>query len=92
MRKGINIIGSPNLMKSKANEEIIQKHKHPSWSYFRLIKFSFTPLEDCHVRINKGEEIFLPKTQILNIEVDDVDITTFEIVEPNISYTYLGSY
>lgn len=56
---GARYIGSPNIMTSSANEEIIQQHSDPEWTTFKVYKLSFMNYQDCHIKINGSSAIFL---------------------------------
>ncbi len=83
MQVGIKFIGSSVLQTSTANEEII-----PDKTI--LYKFSFMNDQDCTVKINKGSPIFLRSGQGFSMNEIDAFISSFVIVEPNITFNWIG--
>ena len=90
MRNGNGYIGSPALMKSKANEQVVPKP--PGWSFgYSFYKFEFDNDQDCTVIMN-GNTIFLRAGRGFITPDDGAPITSFIIKEPNITYTWMGAY
>lgn len=86
-------IGSQDIMTSTANEEILQKHKESTWTYFCVYKFSFLNYQDCHIKINDDEDvIFLPAMAGFVVDRKDERLYKFTIIEPDIQYIYIGSF
>ena len=92
------IIGSPQIETSVAMQEIVPTVE--SWTVPVVFRaFTFMNSQACHIILNgnsrlDGQEnrIFLRENQGLNIDVDDVDVKSFKIVEDGIQYNYVGKY
>lgn len=89
---GNGYLGCDDLKTSTANEEIIQRHRPSSHTFIKVYKFSFANDANCHIKINGGDAIFLKAGQGFNMDENDAKISTFEIVEAGIPYTYIGAY
>lgn len=93
MRLGSAYVGSPNKLTSTANQEIVQQHKPSGWTMaMKFYKFSFMNYQDCHVRINGSDPIFLAANQGFEMNEVDALIKTFEIIDSGIEYSYIGAY
>lgn len=85
-------LGSPSLLVSKANQEIINA-KPANWTYgYKLYKFSFDNTQNCTVIINGKAKIFLKAGQGFEMNVGDEPITSFVIVESGIEFVWIGGY
>jgi hypothetical protein len=83
--------GSNSTQTSTANQEIIQINKPLNYEgTFVTNTLSFSNNEDCHVKINNSDEIFIPSGGF--DFGSEHSIRTFEIVEADIEFNYLGSY
>ncbi|MGG3925673.1 hypothetical protein ABET51_06700 [Metabacillus fastidiosus] len=85
MRIGKGYYGSPELLTSTANMEIITNGK-------RYYKFSFLNEIDCVVKINDGEPILLRERQGFSSEIEDQPISSFVIVNSGVQFNYIGAY
>ncbi len=93
IRKGNGFLGSAALETSVANAEIVPSAP-ADWTddLYTFYKFDFYNDQDCTVKINGGNAIFLRAGQGFNSDVTDADITSFKIVENNITYNWFGCY
>ena len=91
MYKGNGYHGSPKLMGSKANEEIVPKNSEWSFGY-SFYKFEFDNDQDCTVTINGKNTIFLRAGRGFITTPEDAPITSFVIKEPKITYTWAAAY
>lgn len=92
MKQGSGYIGSPALQTSVANQEIIPP-KPNNWVLgYQLYKFSFINTEACTIIINGGDPIYLRANQGFAIDQNDKKITSFKIVEDNVTYNYIAAY
>jgi hypothetical protein len=89
---GSGYIGSLSVQVSTANQEIIPSPPSHWSTKYKLYKFSFYNEQNCTVKINGGSPIFLRANQGFNIDLHDAPIYSFVIVEPNISYNWIGAY
>lgn len=92
MYKGNGYHGSPKLMTSKANEEVVPAPPS-NWSYgYTFYKFQFKNAEDCSVTINKENTIFISAGDGFTTTPEDAPITSFVIKEANITYNWAAAY
>jgi len=86
--------GSPDIQTSTENQEIIQQHKPSEWSIKKLTvsRFNFYNEQNCHIKINEGEPIFIRAGQGFEMDMYDGELISFIIVEENINYNYMGNY
>ena len=92
MYKGTGYLGSPALMESKANEEVITK-KPDDWSQgYVCYKFEFDNDQDCTVTINGKNTIFIRAGRGFITTPEDAPITSFVIKEPRVAYTWAAAY
>lgn len=93
MRLGSAYVGSSDKLTSTANQEIVQQHKPVGWTIpIKFYKFSFMNYQDCHVKINNSDAIFLAANQGFEMNEVDAPVKTFTIVESGIEYSYIGAY
>ncbi len=89
-RYGSNYIGSSDPTTSTSNQEVIPT-KPENWSRgYNLYRFSFQNDQDCHVKINGGDQIYLRANQGFNSSEVDAPINSFVVVESGIVYNWLG--
>jgi len=85
--------GSTNILTSTANQEIIQQHKPSGWTItIEAYKFEFKSLQDCHIKINDGASIFFEAGYEFIVDISDISVYKFVIVESGIQYKYFGTY
>lgn len=90
--KGNGYLGSPSMQPSSANQELVPAPP-ANWTYgYKLKKFSFNNEQNCTVRINGAVTIFLKAGQGFEVSHDDFPITSFKIVEANVTFNWIGSY
>ena len=92
MRHGFRYIGSPKLMESASNEELVPKKPEGHTVGFILYSFEFENDQDCTVTINNKHSIFLRAGRGFIIGDNDEPITSFVIKEPGITYTWAAKY
>lgn len=92
MRHGFRYIGSPALLTSKKNEELVPPKKEGHTYGYTLYSFEFENDQDCTVTINNKHSIFLRAGRGFIIGDNDEPITSFVIKEPNITYTWAAKY
>ena len=86
-------IGSDSVQTSKENTELVTylgkngDYKEPD----KLKTLSFTCKQDCHVKINESDNIFVPENATLDFDSNDEKIYSFVIVEPGIEYLWMGT-
>jgi hypothetical protein len=91
-RIGEGYLGSPDIMVSAANQEVVPTAP-VSWTLpYQLYKFSFYNTEVCHVSINGGDWIYLKAGQGFNSELNDANITSFKIQEAGIHYNFIAAF
>ena len=89
---GNGYIGSDSIQTSVANQEIIPASPL-GWTHgYSLYKFSFINDQDCTIKINNGNPIFLRMNQGFNTEKEDAPITSFKIVEGQKTFSWIGAY
>ncbi|MGM9988884.1 MAG: hypothetical protein ACI35O_16885 [Bacillaceae bacterium] len=92
MRHGFRYIGSPALLTSKKDTEVVPE-KPSEWTIpYTLYNFEFENDQDCTVTINNKHSIFLRAGRGFIIGDNDEPITSFVIKEPNITYTWAAKY
>ncbi len=84
-RIGKGYIGTDTVKTSEGNQDIIPD------SYI-FYKFSFLNYDDCTVRINNGDPIYLKAEQGFDSDIRDASIHSFEIVESGVQYQFIGAY
>ena len=83
MQIGSRFFGSSQLTTSTSNQEIVPRGKI-------FYKFSFMNSQDCTVKINGSNPIFLRANQGFSMDEVDAYIHSFVIVEPNIEFNWVG--
>ena len=83
MQIGAKFNGSPSLQTSTKNQEIIPEKQF----YY---KFSFMNHQDCTVRINNSEPIFLRAGLGFSMNEVDAYINSFIVLESGIEFHWLG--
>lgn len=84
------VLGSQSLQTSTANMEIIPSPPD-NWTVdYQLNPFSFMNDQDCTVRINGSDPIFLRAKQGFNLDHKYKTIRSFVIVEPEITFNWIG--
>lgn len=83
MQLGERYLGSSSPQISTENQEIV-----PDKTSF--YKFSFMPNQDCTVKINKSEPIYISSN--LGFSTNEVDrfISSFVVVESGIEFHWIG--
>lgn len=91
--KGSGYIGSPDILTSNQNMQIIP-FPPSSWSIkYNLYKFSFfNPDEPCRVKINEGEPIYIAPGMGFNSNEIDSPIWSFVVVDEGIKFYWIGAY
>ncbi|KXZ22294.1 hypothetical protein P4T89_13275 [Bacillus nakamurai] len=89
---GSGYIGSPNLEKSEANQEVVPPPPQTWTMKYSFYKFSFSNDQECHVSINGGDPIYLRAGQGFQMDAHDSPITSFKISESGITYNFLGAH
>lgn len=84
-RIGAGFCGAPSLQTSVLGKEIVPAGK-------RFYKFSFINDQDCTIKINGGDPIFLRAAQGFDSGKVDVLIRSFVIVEASVTYNFIGAY
>lgn len=77
--RGTNIKGSPTLLTSVANAEIITEGT--------VLNFSFMNTDDCVVIVNSGGNIFLRAEQGLFIDV----VNSFKVVTAGVAFNWVAT-
>lgn len=77
--------GSPQVETSIGDDELVQ-------TGFVYHKFSFLNLQDCQIKVNGSDEIFLNAGQGFATDEQDVSVKSFVIVQPGIKFNWVGSY
>jgi hypothetical protein len=92
--KGNGYLGSSDLQVSTVNMEVIPDAVAlRGWTQgYALYKFEFSNSSACHVKINGGSPIFLKAGQGFSMDEGDKEITSFVIVESNITFNWAGAY
>jgi hypothetical protein len=87
--------GASDILTSTANLELVPEtiyvgSTHRKKNYF--CEFYFYNNNDCHVKINGGDPIFLKANQ--NFEIDETNpmIHSFVIINANIGYSWVGVF
>ena len=94
-RRGSGYFGSNEIKISTSNQEIIQQHKPVgSSTLLDCYKFSFINYNaPCHIKINGSEnQIYIAQSQGFEIDLHDMELKFFVIVESGINYSYVGAY
>jgi hypothetical protein len=91
-RNGVGYIGSSDLQTSTTNQEIVSSSPSGWTIPFKLYKMSFLNNQDCHVKINGGDQIFLSAGQGFEMNENDAPIQSFIIVESGITFNFMGAY
>jgi hypothetical protein len=92
MVQGNGYIGSSSLQTSTANQEVIPSPP-AGWTFgYFCYKFSFMNDQDCHVKINGGDQIFLRAGQGWQMDQNDKPISSFIIVDSTITFNWFGAY
>lgn len=87
----VNILGTEQIETSVSGENIIKKLKPKDWNYTPKFKtFAVMNYNDCKVKINDGEPIFLGEKQGFFFEHDVAYIESFEFVDSGIEYQVIG--
>ena len=81
----VGYIGSPELMVSEANQEII-----PAGKTVYKMTIGFMSSVGFHISINGGIPMFLKASQF-EMGPDDQWLTSFKIIEDGIQYYYIGA-
>lgn len=89
---GNGYIGSSQKEKSNPNQEVIPSPPTGWTNGYALYKFAFMNDQDCTVKINNSNPIFLRAGQGFATEPYDKPITSFVIVEGNIDYNWIGAW
>lgn len=83
MRIGSEFYGTSQIEVSNSNEEVIPKNTI-------FYKFSFLNEEDCTVKINGSDPIFLRAGIGFSTNQVDSEINSFVVVESGIEYFWIG--
>lgn len=86
--------GSDNLQTSIANQEIIPNAPEGWTINYSFYKFQFLNDQNCHIIINGEDPIFIRANQgfaMNNIDKDS-KITSFQVVENNITFNWFGHF
>ena len=88
-----NIIGSAALETSVAGAEIIPAVPL-TWvnAYYSFNKFEFVNDQICTIKVNGGDPIYLRANQGFKTEKGDIQVTSFKVVEANITYNWIGHF
>lgn len=82
--------GSADLQTSTANQEIIPTSPADWTIGYQFSKFSFVNDQDCHVKINGGDSIFVRANQGIEHDNEKDPIKSFVIVESAITFNWVG--
>lgn len=93
MSLGTGYIGSPEVQTSVANEEIIPLTPE-NWTRerYKIVRFSFRASQDCSIKVNEGNIIFIEAGKEFSIDEDIPAITSFKIQESGIEFTWAGVF
>jgi len=91
-RYGSHYLGSPNPTTSNTNQEVIPPHPKGWNKGYNFYRFSFINDQDCHVKINGGDEIYLRANQGFNSTEIDAPIWSFVISEEGIVFNFVAAY
>lgn len=85
-------LGSSQVLVSVGGKNIIDD-KPSNWTHdYKLKKFSFNNEQNCTVKINNQTTLFLKAGQGFEVDKGDFPITSFIIVEAEISYNWIGMF
>lgn len=86
-------IGSDEVKLSKQNTELVtylgKNGNYTSPASFKTL--SFICKNNCHVKINGSENIFVPENSTLDFGSNDENIYSFIIVEQDVEYIWLAT-
>lgn len=89
MSKRLVVIGSQEIKTSVKGENIIPEQE--GWNYNPRVKnLSFMNYEDCSIRINDSEEIFLKAMQGISLSEKQQYVDSFIIETDGIEYQFIG--
>lgn len=83
--------GSNGILTSTANTEIVNP-ENLGLNKLSFKKFSFLNKNNCTVKINGSDPIFLEAGQGFASDESDPPIKSFIIIEEGIQYNWIGSY
>lgn len=92
MKIGRGYIGSSNLQTSTANQEIIPSPPSHWTLGYNCYKLSFFNSQDCTVKINNLDPIYLQANQGFEMDKEDSPITSFVIIESGVGFNWIGAY
>ena len=91
------VIGSKDLVQSTAMQEVVPDMPTGWTTPIVFQNFSFFNSEGCHIILNgksglDGDDniIYLRANQGLNIDEEDIDVSSFVIVEAGIPFNFVG--
>lgn len=90
MRIGIGYAGSNDLVTSTAEQELVPANVGAADRAFYA--FSFYNEDECTVKINGGDAIFLGEGQGFNTTEVDAPINSFVVVEAGVKFNWIGGY
>lgn len=91
--RGHGYIGSDKLeTTSTPNTEVIPEPPSNWTNGYSLYKFAFLNNQDCTIKINGGDPIFLRANQGFNMDRIDQPIKSFVVVEEGITYNWIGAW
>lgn len=83
------VIGSNKVMTSVKGENIIQPQE--DWTFQPKVQhLSFMNYDDCMIRINDGQELFLKALQGINLNEKGQYVDSFVIETDGIEYQFIG--
>ena len=92
-RLGSGYLGSSDILKSNANEEVIPMRPEGHTVPYSFYKFTFSnPNQPCRVRINGGAPIYIDTGNGVSIDYVDAPIWSFIILEPDIDYNWFAGH
>ena len=92
-RIGSGFIGTDTIKKTTMpNQDIVPTPPSHWTTKYSLYRLSFMNYQDCRIRINGGEPIFIQTHQGFDTSEVDQLITSFVIVEEGIDYRFVAGY
>ena len=92
MRLGSGFIGTDSIKVSTTHQQIIPPAPSHWTMGYSLYKLTFMNYQDCRIKINNGNPIFLQANQGFKTSEVDAVIDSFIIVESGIEYQFIAGY
>lgn len=89
---GSNYNGSSALQTSTENQQILPLPPSNWTIKLSYYKFSFMNDDACTVKINDGDPLYLRARQGFNSDARDAAIWSFVVIEPDITFNWIGAF